>query len=106
MGQIQENVLDELDFFSQLSLAALRGLDGDTNKNPDGKEPEKQELEMYPFQTIEFLIRDFPHFDDISDIPQCLSEMEPYLEKILSSRSHDEGTRDRIKQTFQNIKCF
>jgi len=104
--QIQENVLDELDFFSQLSLAALRGLDGDTNKNPEGKEPEKQELEMYPFQTIEFLIRDFPHFDDISNIPQCLSEMGPYLKKILSSRTHDEGMRDRIKQTFQNIECF
>jgi len=105
--QIQENVLDELDMFTSLAIAALKGLE-ETTTNPTGNEENKTQEVVHPFQTLELLIRDYPHFEDHEDVKNCLTEMDPYLEGILSSkdREHDDGMRERIKKTFSKITCF
>jgi len=101
MNQLQENILQELHFFSGYSVAALREL---ARREEEVKTAEiKKEA---PFQTLEILVRDYPHFSSEETAQGWLTGMPSYLQSVLDPRGHDEGMRKQIKETFQNIVCF
>lgn len=68
--RIQEDNLQHLALFSEYGRVAMKG--SLSNKTP--------------FQSIDFLVRDWQNFDDEENIEKCLSEMKPYLDKIMGKR--------------------
>lgn len=96
--QIQEDTLQQLHFFTEFSLSALREYRVSENRpgEHDGR----------PFQTLDFLVRDWAHFDDNWSIQRCLEEMEFVLDDSLVVNVRDAGTREQIKGMFDKITCF
>jgi len=96
--QIQEDTLQQLHFFTEFSLCALREFQAGSPESPsnDGR----------PFQNLEFLVRDWAHFDDNWSINRCIEEMQYVLEDSLTVNVRDAGTREQIRMMFDNIGCF
>jgi atlastin len=72
----------------------------------EGVKEEGEEGEMRPFQTLDFLIRDWQNFEDDEDVARCLAEMPEVLEEALTASVEDDGTRTQIKAAFEKIGCF
>ena len=91
---IQEDNLQHLALFSEYARAAMA--------NKQEKEGDK------PFQHIEFLVRDWQHFEEEEDFDEMVKEMEGVLEKVMQSRDANDlqETRDQIKLCFQDISCY
>jgi len=59
------------------------------------------------FQSLEFLVRDWPHFDSGLDVQQREKEAIDYITDALKQRKHDDGgSRSRIKESFEEVSCF
>ena len=95
MKHIQEDHLQQLALFSEYGRVVAM-----TN----------EESVQKPFQTIEFLVRDWQHFDADEDgeIEPLEEEMSAYLEKVLGEREAQElqNTREHIKMCFDEISCY
>ena len=61
-----------------------------------------------PFQRIEFLVRDWQHFEDDQNLESCILEMNNYLSTVLAERDAADlkDTRDQITSCFEFISCF
>ncbi|GKY92622.1 hypothetical protein MPSEU_000232300 [Mayamaea pseudoterrestris] len=102
--RIQEDNLQHLALFSEYARTAVTQ-EGKTNENQeiDGKKP---------FQQIDFLVRDWQHFDedveDAKDYAAMEESMMKYLETVLSERQDKDlkDTRDQITSCFENISCY
>eukprot|EP00457_Paulinella_chromatophora_P002455 gb/GEZN01002460.1/.p1 GENE.gb/GEZN01002460.1/~~gb/GEZN01002460.1/.p1 ORF type:complete len:591 (-),score=142.89 gb/GEZN01002460.1/:701-2374(-) len=104
-GQIQEDTLQQLHYFTEFSRVALQEFEEAQNRSaaigagrssPTGP----------PFQSLQFLVRDWQHFSDESDLARCLKEMPDALTTALKQNVDDDGTREAIKAAFQNLSCF
>merc|ERR1711959_210525 len=95
--QIQEDTLQQLHFFTEFSRSALREYETHSaDKAHDGR----------PFQKLEFLVRDWAHFDDNWSLNRCIEEMDFVLEDSLVVNVRDAGTREQIRNMFEKISCF
>jgi len=96
--RIQEDNLQQLALFSEFARVAV---EADTTR------PEKA-IDEKPFQTIEFLVRDWQHFEDEENYDQMEQEMNEYLEKVISQREAEEmqDTREQISACFDKVTCF
>ena len=85
-------------------------------KNEDTTTPEDRKTRK-PFQKIEFLVRDWQHFDDIIDDDNVNTSMQfdviadsmmKYLHKVLAERDAKDlqDTREQILSCFDTISCF
>lgn len=61
-----------------------------------------------PFQSIEFLVRDWQNFEDDEDLLACEDEMGAYLDNVLAERAGSDlkATREQIQSCFRNITCY
>jgi len=66
----------------------------------------KIDLQDFKFQRLEFLVRDWTHFDDETDYDFCRKSMSEFLDETFQRKDHDEGTRDRIMSMFSEITCM
>lgn len=98
--RIQEDNLQQLALFSEYARLAVEGTDSLQAK--DGEERPK------PFQTMEFLVRDWQHFEDEEDYDRMEEEMNEYMEKVISEREAKDlqETREQIQACFQKFTCF
>ena len=57
---------------------------------------------------MEFLVRDWQHFEDEEDYDRMEEEMNEYLEKVISEREAKDlqETREQIRACFQKTTCF
>jgi hypothetical protein len=65
-------------------------------------------LEGPPFQSLQFLVRDWSHFTDIEEKDPKLAEKasEKYLQDCFKERKHDDaGLRERIKMSYDHVSC-
>lgn len=103
--RIQEYYLEYLALFSEYGrLSSNNNIDMTNDlEYPEGKKP---------FQKIEFLVRDWQHFEcdgegDFADLEQ---EMDIYLKKVMDE--HNSGpkglqdTRNQIYSCFDSVSCF
>jgi len=97
--QIQEDTLQQLHFFTEFSKCALR--EYETHAPGSGAEKDGR-----PFQRLEFLVRDWAHFDDNWSLNRCIEEMDFVLEDSLVVNVRDAGTREQIRAMFDQISCF
>mmetsp|Transcript_11734 Transcript_11734/g.14589 ORF Transcript_11734/g.14589 Transcript_11734/m.14589 type:complete len:558 (-) Transcript_11734:221-1894(-) len=98
--KIQEDNLQQLALFSEYGRMALKT----DNDEMEGSENVK------PFQHIEFLVRDWQHFecDGEGDFKDLEKEMNAYLEQVLEEKNASDlqDTRDQITDCFEEIDCF
>ena len=97
--RIQEDNLQQLALFSEYARLAHEA--GET------AEVEKT-LNEKPFQTMEFLVRDWQHFEEEEDYEQMEKEMGEYLDQVISEREAKDlqDTREQILACFETISCF
>lgn len=91
---IQEDNLQHLALFSEYARAAM----ANKQENEGGK----------PFQHVEFLVRDWQHFEEEEDFDEMVKEMEGVLEKVMQNRDAKDlqETRDQINLCFEDISCY
>ena len=95
--RIGEDNLQHLALFTDYGRIALQAME---EENPSSKHKQ-------PFQTLEFLIRDFQDYDDEDDVDACVESMGPYLERILESSNRDTSeVRDQINICFEKLGVF
>ncbi|KAG7357469.1 guanylate-binding protein [Nitzschia inconspicua] len=96
--RIQEDNLQQLALFSEYARLAVQA---------DSTEQEVV-LDEKPFQTMEFLVRDWQHFEEEEDYDQMEKEMADYLDQVISEREAKDlqETREQIMACFQTISCF
>lgn len=94
--RINEKDLDYLELYCEYGKECINN-----NKKKDNK--------IKPFEKFEFLIRDYPNFEDENDIKKCIKEMDIYFNNNLFGRKDDEelnNKRNNIKSIFKSISCY
>jgi len=99
---IQEDNLQQLALFTEYGRMVM-AMD-------DGSEEETDKKEK-PFQRMEFLVRDWQHFEadeEEDEVEELEKEMSAYLDKVLAEREHTDlsDTREQILSCFEDIQCF
>jgi len=96
---IQEDNLQQLALFSEYARLAV---EADQALQSSGVEVVK------PFQRMEFLVRDWQHFEEEENYDVMEKEMSDYLDKVISERDAKDlqETREQILGCFQSLSCF
>eukprot|EP00536_Pseudo-nitzschia_multiseries_P003452 jgi/Psemu1/236703/estExt_Genewise1.C_530078 len=99
--RIQEDNLQQLALFSEYARLAVEETD-------DAPTEIKEARNIKPFQTMEFLVRDWQHFEDEEDYDRMEEEMKEYMEKVISEREAKDlqETREQILACFEKTTCF
>mmetsp|Transcript_38403 Transcript_38403/g.61923 ORF Transcript_38403/g.61923 Transcript_38403/m.61923 type:complete len:677 (-) Transcript_38403:51-2081(-) len=98
--QIQQDKIDNLLYFTDFAQAALRSRDRSLQTKPPA-------VKEQPFQTLEFLVRDWPHFPDDISLPEARNMMSTHLDQYFDpQQSEDTKSIDSLKGLFQNIDCW
>ena len=104
---IQEDNLQQLALFTEYGRMVMT-MDGEESN--DGDADEKTQATKKPFQRIEFLVRDWQHFeaDEDGDIDPLEKEMSEYLTTVLAEREAQDlkETREQIINCFEEISCY
>lgn len=98
-NRISEDGLQQLEFFTEFARSAIKL----NNKNSK----KKIDVESFKFQRLEFLIRDWTHYeeDDLT-FEVCQKNMMDFLKKTFKRNTHDDGMRIRVMSMFEEIVCF
>lgn len=118
--RIQEDNLQQLALFSEYARTAVGADEKDPKKGTTEKPKEKEEeaeeetnaTKPKPFQHIEFLVRDWQHFDDEAeengDCDAMEKSMEKYLDDVIANRDAKDlqETREQILSCFEKISCY
>jgi atlastin len=110
--RIQEDNLQQLALFAEYARTAVaRDYDDVDAQAAKGTMTKSNAEKIKPFQRMEFLVRDWQHFDD-EDIEGDYEAMEKsmgaYLERVISEREAKDlkDTREQIVSCFEEITCF
>lgn len=97
--RIQEDNLQQLALFSEYARLAV---EADQSCSTVGVEAVK------PFQRMEFLVRDWQHFEEEGDYDVMTKEMGDYLDKVIAERDAKDlqETREQILGCFESLSCF
>lgn len=105
--QIQEDKLQQLHYFTEFSRVALKEFELAQQRREQNNPKFKADVKPGPpFQTLDFLVRDWQNFADDEDIAKCLEEMPAVLKAAMETDVQDDGTRESIKSAFHQVKCF
>jgi len=91
---IGEDALQQLSLFTEYARAAMA-----SNQEKEGSKP---------FQHIEFLVRDWQHFEEEEDCEEMAREMDRVLDKVMATREAKDlqETREQITMCFEKITCY
>lgn len=121
--RIQEDNLQQLALFSEYARMAMGTESKDETPEEEDENPAVEvdaqgtatstEGVRKPFQHIEFLVRDWQHFDDDDDedeedLDVMERSMETYLDKVMADRDAKDlrDTREQILNCFEKISCY
>ncbi len=103
--RVQEDHLQQLALFTEYGRMALSSQASAWNDNGTNNSSN-----VKPFQHVEFLVRDWQHFDDEQedDITSMRKSMDDYIAQVVKERSVKDlqETRDQITTCFDKISCF
>lgn len=115
--RIQEDNLQQLALFSEYARTAMARDETKEDEDDDSKDddqPKATAAIAKPFQQMEFLVRDWQHFDDDDvdddelDYAAMEQSMEAYLQTVIAERDAKDlqDTREQITSCFEKITCF
>jgi len=119
--RIQEDNLQHLALFSEYARMAVGTEEKETKEKKGAKidvvdadkkeESSSDEEKPKPFQHIEFLVRDWQHFDEAEedgDFEEMEKSMETYLDTVIAERDAKDlqETREQIVSCFEKISCY
>eukprot|EP00980_Cylindrotheca_fusiformis_P031089 scaffold25815_cov147-Cylindrotheca_fusiformis.AAC.1 len=95
--RIQEDNLQQLALFSEYARLAL-----------EADQVHEDNINIKPFQKIEFVVRDWQNFEDEDDFEQMDKEMKEYFEKVIADRDAKDlqETREQINSCFESASCY
>mmetsp|Transcript_38969 Transcript_38969/g.77374 ORF Transcript_38969/g.77374 Transcript_38969/m.77374 type:complete len:659 (+) Transcript_38969:84-2060(+) len=96
--QIQQDKIDNLLYFTDFAQAALRA-SGDLNGSRRGDDS------MRPFQTLDFLVRDWPHFSQDASVASGREMMVKHLDQYMV-QSEDMSSVESLRAMFENIDVW
>jgi len=100
--QIQEDKVDNLTFFIRFAQQAI----GQAARQM-GDSPLKKEYVDSPFQSLDFLVRDFAHFKEDASVPECMEAMEKHLQRHVNQESTlENSTAKDLHTMFRRLRCF
>ncbi len=103
--RVQEDHLQQLALFTEYGRMALSSQASARDNNGNNNSPN-----IKPFQHVEFLVRDWQHFDDEQedDITSMRKSMDDYIAQVMKERNVKDlqETRDHITACFEKISCF
>ena len=116
-NRIQEDNLQQLALFTEYGRMAVNVNDNKNDYDTTEENIEKTEevaaaetkkVVPPPFQRLEFLVRDWPEFDESMSDEEMESQMATYLEEVLAKRQADDlaFTREQILTCFADISCW
>ncbi len=105
--RVQEDHLQQLALFSEYGRMALSS---QASSCDDSNESSTNSSNVKPFQHVEFLVRDWQHFDDEQedDINSMRKSMDDYIAQVVKERNVKDlqETREQITACFEKISCF
>ena len=115
--RIQEDNLQQLALFSEYARMAVSSGTTTSQKNNKEDRDNKQSNEAQtatttpppPFQRMEFLVRDWQHFEDEDEsLEKMEADMEKYLKEVLQERDAADlkDTRQQILSCFAEVSCY
>lgn len=106
--RIQEDNLQHLSLFAEYGRIALGGSEETERVEKEDTSKIVSDERTYPFQRLDFLVRDWQNFEDEDDVTGCVNEMKTYLDHVLKERAVKDlaDTREHINSCFENIGCF
>ena len=99
--RIQEDNLQHLALFAEYARIAVTQ---DTSK----QQGESNTAVEAPFQSMEFLVRDWQHFEDEESVTTMANSMTEYLAKVLEDKDAADlkDTRTQILACFDKVTCY
>ncbi len=105
--RVQEDHLQQLALFTEYGRMALTS---QASSCDDSNGSNDNSSNVKPFQHVEFLVRDWQHFDDgqEDDITSMRKSMDDYIAQVVKERNVKDlqDTRDHITACFEKISCF
>uniref|UniRef100_A0A7S0CZW9 GB1/RHD3-type G domain-containing protein n=1 Tax=Amorphochlora amoebiformis TaxID=1561963 RepID=A0A7S0CZW9_9EUKA len=108
-NRIQEDTLQQLDYFTQFAHSAITLLK-DTHKPEQGEEDDKEmdadDLGIHKFQRLQFLVRDWINYEDPENVEENLKVTKSVLADTFKQTFNDSGQRDRITNSFDKVDAL
>mmetsp|Transcript_66978 Transcript_66978/g.195812 ORF Transcript_66978/g.195812 Transcript_66978/m.195812 type:complete len:572 (-) Transcript_66978:191-1906(-) len=102
--QIQEDKVENLAYFMRFAQAAIRKASSELEKI--GQHLNQAEIDR-PFQSLDFLVRDWRHFREDWTTERCKEQMAEHFSKHLDPKKVVENsTAEALHSMFQRISCF
>lgn len=103
--QVQEDKVDNLGFFAGFARAALSKSAG-AEQAVDGQRFSQEDVDR-PFQSLDFLVRDWRHFRPEGSLEQCRQQMQLHIGKFIDpAKVRESSTAEALNSMFKNIACF
>eukprot|EP00929_Paragymnodinium_shiwhaense_P123274 TRINITY_DN9692_c0_g1_i2.p1 TRINITY_DN9692_c0_g1~~TRINITY_DN9692_c0_g1_i2.p1 ORF type:complete len:796 (-),score=224.19 TRINITY_DN9692_c0_g1_i2:151-2538(-) len=100
--QIQQDKIDNLFYFVQFAQAALRSQERSVS---GGQESSSKSVK--PFQTLEFLVRDWPHYPDDCSVAEGRKMMEEHLGQYTDEQvAEQRQSVDALQQVFEQLDVW
>mmetsp|Transcript_119656 Transcript_119656/g.321167 ORF Transcript_119656/g.321167 Transcript_119656/m.321167 type:complete len:595 (+) Transcript_119656:3-1787(+) len=102
--QVQEDKVENLAFFMRFAQAALAK---SAAKQADGGPKLSNECVDRPFQTLDFLVRDWKYFKADWNFDQCREQMQQHIDKFTDpAKVVENSTAEALNSMFKHIACF
>jgi len=96
--QIQEDKVENLAYFMRFAQAAIRQASNELDNHVAVERP---------FQSLDFVVRDWRHFKDNWTVEQCREQMAEHLSRHVNPKKVVENsTAEALQSMFQRISCF
>lgn len=102
--QIQENTVENLSFFVHFAQECMRKAGEGIGEAATTEEVEAQPK---PFQNLEFLVRDWCHYEDDWGVEQCQKLMKEHLDTHMDpTQVVENSTVQALQDMFERISCW
>ena len=96
--------VENLAYFMRFAQAALSKAAADMERQ--GKGPSREDIDR-PFQSLDFLVRDWRHFRDDWSVEQCKEQMEQHLSRHVNpAKMVENSTAEALHAMFKRLSCF
>jgi len=102
--QIQEDKVENLAYFMRFAQAAIRKAAAEMER---GNNKLKSEEIEKPFQSLDFLVRDWRNFRDDWTVQQCVDQMgQHFARHVNPEKLVESSTAEALHSMFSRLKCF